>query len=283
MAKEYLKGSTGMLLGKFMPPHLGHKYLVDFASGYVDRLTVIVATIDSEPMPGGLRYRWMKEMFPAAEVVHMTDDNPQEPGENPDFWNIWHDSIRKFIPRGPDFVFASEEYGWKLADILGAKYVPVDHLRVQAPVTASMIRKDPIGHWRFIPSCVRPHYVKRVCLIGPESTGKTTMAQKLAEKYDTVHVAEYARGLLDHQGGECFKDDIPRIARGADRIRGGHGPPGEPGDVLRYRSSYHNHLERYPVRLLPGVDCGRGQDAKLRPLLADGYRRPMGGRFPTIP
>ena len=47
-------GSTGMVLGKFLPPHIGHQYLVDFARNYVDALTVVVGTLKAEPIPGDL-------------------------------------------------------------------------------------------------------------------------------------------------------------------------------------------------------------------------------------
>ncbi|MFO0660239.1 MAG: adenylyltransferase/cytidyltransferase family protein [Polyangiaceae bacterium] len=30
--------TSGMVLGKFMPPHMGHVYLVEFARRYVDDL-----------------------------------------------------------------------------------------------------------------------------------------------------------------------------------------------------------------------------------------------------
>ncbi|WP_372899661.1 adenylyltransferase/cytidyltransferase family protein, partial [Stieleria sp.] len=52
--------TTGMVLGKFLPPHLGHAYLVDFARHYVDDLTVVVGTLAAEPIPGARRYEWMR-------------------------------------------------------------------------------------------------------------------------------------------------------------------------------------------------------------------------------
>src|SRR3954464_12879435 len=113
--------STGMLLGKFMPPHLGHVYLVEFAQRFVDHLTVVVCSLPSEPIPGSLRFAWMRELFPAANVVHLTDDLPQEPCQHPDFWQLWHDSLLRVVPGRPDFVFASEDYGWKLAEVLGGR------------------------------------------------------------------------------------------------------------------------------------------------------------------
>ena len=39
--------------------------------------------------------------------------------------------------------------------------------------------------------------VRRVCLLGAESTGKTTMARALAERLDTVWVPEYGRGYTE--------------------------------------------------------------------------------------
>jgi NadR type nicotinamide-nucleotide adenylyltransferase len=203
-----------MVLGKFMPPHLGHVYLVEFAHNYVEQLTVVVGTLRSEPIPGELRFRWMRELFPNDNVVHHTDENPQEPKDHPDFWRIWHDSLMRVLPGRPDFVFASEDYGVKLAEVLGARFVPVDKARGVMPVSGSAVRRDPLGHWKYLPRCVRPYYVKRVCVFGPESTGKSTLTRRLAEHFQTVAVPEYARTLLEAQSGQLSADDIPRIARG---------------------------------------------------------------------
>jgi len=205
-----------MILGKFCPPTLGHQYLVDFGRHYVDRLLVMVCTLTREPIPGDLRFGWMREMFPQGnvEVVHVTDDDlPQEPGEHPDFWNIWRGVVRRYQAR-TDFVFACEPYGFPLADVLGARYVPVDRAREMVPVSARAVRQDPLRNWQYLPAVVRPYYVKRVCLFGPESTGKSVLARRLAAHYETAFVAEHARPLLDHKGGVCEAGDIPLIARG---------------------------------------------------------------------
>jgi cytidyltransferase-like protein len=78
--------TTGLIIGKFLPPHTGHQYLIDFARNWVDRLTVLVCSLAAEPIPGAMRHAWMREMFPAVNVVHVEDENPQEPHEHPDFW-----------------------------------------------------------------------------------------------------------------------------------------------------------------------------------------------------
>lgn len=204
----------GMVLGKFLPPHLGHVYLVDFAQRYADELTVVVGSLAAEPIPGAVRVAWMQELFPRARVIHLTDENPQEPSEHPDFWRIWRESLERVLPAPPDLVFASEAYGARLALELGARFVPVDPGRAAHPVSGTAIRRDPMAHWGWLPRCVRPWYARRVCLFGPESTGKTTLARRLADHFQTVMVPEYARTLLEAAGGALAEQDIERIARG---------------------------------------------------------------------
>jgi NadR type nicotinamide-nucleotide adenylyltransferase len=203
-----------MLLGKFMPPHNGHVYLADFASNYVDELAIVVCSLEREPIPGALRYQWMRELFPRAHVVHLTDDLPQEPKDHPDFWRLWQKALERILPFAPDYVFASEAYGAKLAEVQGARFVPVDPARAVMAVSGTKVRTDPMGNWQHLPRCVRPYFVRRVCVFGPESTGKSTLAQRLAQRFGTVAVPEYARTLLESQGGKLDESDIPRIAQG---------------------------------------------------------------------
>jgi NadR type nicotinamide-nucleotide adenylyltransferase len=213
--------TTGLVIGKFLPPHLGHAHLIQTALARVDRLTVLVCSLAREEIPGARRVAWLREMFPAADVRHHTDENPSEPHEHAHFWELWTESIRRHVPSGPDFLFSSEDYGEELARRLGAQHVLVDRARLAVPISGSRLRADPIAAWEFLPECVRPEYVRRVVVTGPESTGKTSLAQRLAERFSTVWVPEYARGYLDRKyaGREipsppCEASDIPEIARG---------------------------------------------------------------------
>ncbi|HKY04356.1 MAG TPA: ATP-binding protein, partial [Blastocatellia bacterium] len=48
--------------------------------------------------------------------------------------------------------------------------------------------------------------MKRVCLVGAESTGKTTIARALAEYYKTVWVPEYGREYSEeHLTGRGYR------------------------------------------------------------------------------
>ena len=213
---------TGMILGKFMPPHRGHEYLIDFARKRASDLTVLVCSLASEPIPGRLRYEWMRELYPDLRIVHVTDENPSEPHEHPQFWEIWTATIRRHIPSGPDLVFTSEDYGDELARRLGARHIAADPDRSRVPISATRIRADPYAHWQYLPECVRPYFTKRIAIVGPESTGKTTLATELAAHYRTAWVPEFARQYLDARDArqplaDITSADFAEIARGQAR------------------------------------------------------------------
>jgi len=218
----------GLILGKFLPPHAGHLHLVEVARAAAQRLTVLVCSLAREPIPGALRHAWMAELFPDVRVVHVDEELPQEPADDPDFWPKWLAAIRRVVPAGPDLVFTSEAYGDELARRLGARHVCVDLERRRFPISGTQVRADPLAAWRHLPAPVRAYFVKRVAVYGSESTGKTTLAARLAAAYRTAWVPEHAREYLDRKGALEASDlepiargqlaDEDRLARVADRV-----------------------------------------------------------------
>jgi len=61
-------------------------------------------------------------------------------------------------------------------------------------------------------------HIPRVVLYGPESSGKTTLAEALAQHYQTEWVEEFARDYLqkkwEEQQAVCGLEDLPIIVKG---------------------------------------------------------------------
>jgi len=53
----------------------------------------------------------------------------------------------------------------------------------------------------------------RIVLSGPESTGKTWLAKKLAEHYNTVFIPEFAREYVENLNRDYSYNDVEIIAR----------------------------------------------------------------------
>lgn len=60
--------------------------------------------------------------------------------------------------------------------------------------------------------------MKKIVVIGVESTGKSQLCQALAEHYQSVWVQEYARDYLSQYGTEYDFDDLLLIAQGQIRL-----------------------------------------------------------------
>lgn len=54
---------------------------------------------------------------------------------------------------------------------------------------------------------------RRIVILGPESTGKSTLTEELAIHYNTSWAPEYAREYLTHHGNDYTYDDLLIIAR----------------------------------------------------------------------
>ena len=208
----------GFLLGKFMPPHAGHMLLCNSASELVDELTILVCWQEQDPIPGPLRLAWMEELLPRCRMLGFCDPAPQQPADDPNFWETWRAIVRSAHPEPIDLLFAGESYGIRLAAEVGAHFVPLGGRCLGADaeglggVSATAVRGDPWGSWRWLPQPVRSYYAQRISLHGPESVGKSMLAERLASHYGTVWVPEYGRAYCEAHGTDLGEDALLHIA-----------------------------------------------------------------------
>ncbi|SCG48492.1 AAA family ATPase [Micromonospora humi] len=188
----------GLVVGKFYPPHAGHHALVEAAAARCAAVTVVVAPSRRESIPLDLRLDWLREAHastPWVRFVGRYDDHPVDYAD-PAVWDLHCAVFADALAGAPvDAVFSSEAYGEELARRFGAVAVDVDPDRRAVPVSGTAVRADPAAHWRWLSPPVRAWLVRRVVVVGAESTGTTTMARGLAEHYRTAWVPEFGREL----------------------------------------------------------------------------------------
>jgi HTH-type transcriptional repressor of NAD biosynthesis genes len=150
--------TTGLIIGKFLPPHAGHLYLFAQAQARVQVLHIILFSKAHEPIPGALRLAWLRGLAPGATVWHVSQEG-QVDFNDPAAWDFWTGAIRAVLPAAPDLVFTSEAYGDELARRLGARHICVDPGRSQVPVGGTQIRAEPRACWQYLPPAVRWYYL----------------------------------------------------------------------------------------------------------------------------
>jgi len=226
---------TGLVVGKFCPLHKGHEALIDFARARSDRLVILSYTKpEFAGFPTERRAAWLAALCPDAIRLVLDDEglaacaardgterrflpHNDAPEEEHRAFVAW--VCRAMLGLTVDRVFTSEPYGDGFAASLGRHFGhPVEHLmfdpsRTIVPVSGTRMRDDPSLHRSFLAKPVRRDLVRRVALIGGESTGKTTLAAGLAERLGTTWVPEYGRELWERRGGKLEYADLLAIGR----------------------------------------------------------------------
>lgn len=219
MAAEGDGVKRGFLLGKFLPPHAGHVTLIQSARALVDEVTLLLCSLPDDPISGDLRLEWMRGMFPDCRIVHHSTPAPQEPADDPEFWDIWSKIVVRSHPEQIDYLFAGEAYGAELAQHVGGIFVPLGGRILGADLggigglSGEKVRADPWRFWDYLPHAVRNHYALTVCLHGIESVGKSSLAERLADHYGTTFVPEYGRSHCETHGTDCREDDLMLIGQ----------------------------------------------------------------------
>jgi HTH-type transcriptional regulator, transcriptional repressor of NAD biosynthesis genes len=140
---------SGLVIGRFCPPHLGHSHMIEWAEARVEHLVVFVNTRTGEPVPGPLRARWLADLHPTVTVVEVAHDLATDWNDE-ELWSRWIALFRRCWPvdlgAGPDVLFGSETYTAEIARRLGARAVSVDPDRRAVPISATAVRENPAAH-----------------------------------------------------------------------------------------------------------------------------------------
>lgn len=229
----------GLVVGKFSPLHRGHELVIHRAFEMCGE--VVLISYSKPELPGceaERRERWLAQLFPQARRLVVTDEWLRERfsqfnGSVSVPPNDAEDSVHRHfvgflcaqgLAMTVDAVFTSEDYGDGFARELTnyfreqnssapeVRHILVDRARDEVPVSGSQIRADFEAHRKWLSPIVYASFVRRVCILGGESSGKSTLAEALAAHHGTVHVPEYGRELWESRGGSLTYEDMLHIA-----------------------------------------------------------------------
>lgn len=201
-----------IVIGKFLPYHSGHKQLLEFAdymsSMFHHDLSIIICRKDDDYIPYVDRFSDILKEFRCH--VGCIDYTQYPEQDEPGFMDAWVKGITDYVG-DVDVVFAGEDYGLDLANALGAKFIPFP--RNSLPISGTMCRQDIEKYWLDIGVKCRQYLHKQAVIIGPESTGKTTLLSYIRNYMgDTVLCFdEWARHYLNSVGTEVTQEKMSYI------------------------------------------------------------------------
>lgn len=199
------------VFGKFLPFHKGHQAMINFALTKCDQLTVLVCCSNKEKVPGATRKSWIDQTLEQEKRLQVNiyeyseSELPNTSVSSKDVSKLWAAVFKKEL-REHSLLISSEPYGEYVAAFMNIRHIMFDVDRIQFPVAASSINNNLFQYWEYLPAAVKPHYSKKVVILGTESTGKTTLVKDLANYFNCTAVMEAARDIIANSNSFCFDD-----------------------------------------------------------------------------
>ena len=215
--------------------HTGHLDLIMRAKKENDLCYVIVCGYDNEPRADEIgltlkrRYSLVKQMFKDDEQIKVFMVNDTELGIDESMsesnWDIWlkyiEDQTELFEETIEDKLIGITEYTWYVGE---QSYVDslkkriydrqkdntfgiVDNIiyveRSKNPISATMIRENPVKYWNKIAWPFRQYFSTNILITGTASEGKSTLTRDIATYFGLPYSEEYGRTYMEYYG----KDD----------------------------------------------------------------------------
>lgn len=202
-----MRYKCGMYGGSFNPLHIGHVRCMIQAANMCEKLIIVISSgINRNEVDVRLRYRWVYQLtqhLPEVRIFILEDTAPSKGDYTEDYWKSDADKVKKFAGEPIDAVFCGSDYD---ENSFWGKCYPEAELIIfpRDGISSTELRRDMYGHWDWLPSVVKPHYVKKVLLIGSESTGKSTLTQNLALHYNTTFMEEAGRDISERSGTDML-------------------------------------------------------------------------------
>jgi NadR type nicotinamide-nucleotide adenylyltransferase len=220
----------GITFGGYCPMHQGHLDLIMKAKKENDICYVVVCGYDNEPRADEIgltlnrRFTLVKQMFKDDEQIRVLQVNDTKLGidesQSESNWDIWlncvQDQIEKIENSNRFVANYIDEYVWYVGEesyvkaLEKRKYVPgemntfpcIDKVvyvdRGNNPISATMIRENPIKYWNKIAWPFRQFFSTNILITGTASEGKSTLTRDIATYFGLSYSEEYGRTYMEY-------------------------------------------------------------------------------------
>ena len=222
---------VGITFGGYCPMHMGHLDLIMKAKKENDVCFVVVCGYDGEERGDKIgltlnrRYSLVKQMFKDDEQIKVLKVNDTELGIDESMsesnWDIWLDYVQRKIYMYELDKIGNCTYTWYVGEEsyvnalnkrvfngrLDYPFAIIDNVvyveRSKNPISATMIRENPIKYWNKIAWPFRQYFSTNILITGTASEGKSTLTRDIATYFGLPYSEEYGRTYMEFYG----KDD----------------------------------------------------------------------------
>ncbi len=222
----------GITFGGYCPMHQGHLDLIMRAKKENDICYVVVCGYDNEPRANEIgltlnrRFTLVKQMFKDDEQIKVIQVNDTYLGIDESMsesnWDIWLEYVQEQILNIESsqriIGYDIDVYTWYVgeksyADSLEKRIYDENSQneiwcinkvvyikRDINPISATVIRENPIKYWNKIAWAFRPYFSTNILITGTASEGKSTLTRDIATYFGIPYSEEYGRTYMEYYG-----------------------------------------------------------------------------------
>ena len=202
-----MRYNVGMYGGSFNPLHLGHVDCIIQAANMCRELYIVLSVgHNRQEIDARVRYRWLYQLtkhIGNVTIIMLEDSAETKEAYTEEYWQGDAEKVKAQVGKPIDIVFCGSDYD---ENSFWNKCYPESKLFIfkRNEINSTELRKAPYKHFEWLPNIVKPHYVKKVLLMGSESTGKSTLTINLANRFNTNYIDEAGRDISERSGTDLL-------------------------------------------------------------------------------
>ena len=220
----------GITFGGYCPMHQGHLDLIMRAKKENDICYVVVCGYNNEPRANEIgltlnrRFTLVKQMFKDDEQIKVIQVNDTKLGIDESLsesnWDIWLEYVQEQILNIESsqriIGYNRDVYTWYVGE---KSYIDSLEKRIYDensqneiwcvdkvvyikrdinPISATLIRENPIKYWNKIAWAFRPYFSTNILITGTASEGKSTLTRDIATYFGIPYSEEYGRAYMEY-------------------------------------------------------------------------------------